>query len=88
MSLNSKQRVVLTSGLLTVLALALYPPWRMGGRGVFRAIGHAFLFAPPAAGGAVVVDYGRLSLYWLVVAGLTGLASYALRSRGAPAPPA
>jgi len=85
--LNTRQRSAIIAGVLVVLALALCPPWKQHGRyGFTFPLENRPLFAPPERPGssgyfAPSVDFGRLSLYWLVVVGVTGIAIYALRKR-------
>ena len=75
---------ILLAGFIVFALLGAYPPWieridipyRLH---LERRIGHGWLLAPPEARhfgdrGTVQVDWSRLELEWLVLAGIVGVA--------------
>ncbi|MFA9476953.1 hypothetical protein ACERK3_01475 [Phycisphaerales bacterium AB-hyl4] len=77
--MNKPQLICLWIGIALIVLAGLLPPWVEvyddGQVQAGKAIGHAWLFAPPEPGyrdAGMHLDYGRLLLIWLIVAGVTG----------------
>jgi len=65
MKMTRWQRAVILTGVVLIIGMGLYPPWKMeGGRpdGKFRCCAHGFLFAPPQA--ATVAAYSGPPKTW------------------------
>jgi hypothetical protein len=97
--MNSNQHVALRIGLLLIVVMGLYPPWR--GSVVANNVrhdakaGYRFLFSPPEEGdigngsiarlsGGAIINLPLLATQWVVVASLTALAVSLLRHQRNP----
>ena len=89
--MNSKQRIAILVGTLVVVAVCVYPPWRVetGKKSTWTFSGHttyspsnivpgkyALLFSPPRQ--AAGIDTGRLFAQIVIVAALTGGAVFGM----------
>lgn len=80
--MNKFQRLVLALAVIVIIAMCLYPPWRIetGKQPSWKTYtpsnivsgGYSLLFAPPY--NATGVDVGRLSIQCIIILALTGTA--------------
>jgi hypothetical protein len=56
-------RIILSSWMLLLVAMALYPPWMGEFPGVKTALGYSWIFAPPSQAGEAEVKNPWLSGY-------------------------
>ena len=75
--LNSRQLASLWGGIAAIALMGLMPPWREAA-GLGQPLTYAPIFNPPISATGVNIDYGRLSVQWLIAIAVTGglLASY------------
>lgn len=64
--LNENQKLCLWLGILVIVAMGLYPPWKFISE---TPTSFGFLYAPPP--GQVKLDYMRLSVEWVMAAVVT-----------------
>lgn len=64
--LNENQKLWLWLGILVIVAMGLYPPWKLITE---TPTSFGFLYAPPP--GQVKLDYSRLSVEWVMAAVVT-----------------
>lgn len=72
------QKFILLCGLFLFVLCGLFPPWRdISHQGHTRAAAYSFILSPPAtAGGSygVEIDFSRLTVEWLCILAVTGVA--------------
>ena len=80
--LNETQKKVILIGLVVIILMGLFPPWKciycnLEGACVKRLAGYKFIFSPPYCGGSdAEIEKDRLILQWIIVIMITGLAVY------------
>lgn len=82
--LNKVQKIILWIGILFLVAMTLYPPWRAVSNppeyDVTQFIGYGVFMRPPHSPlgyeSYVVIYYGRLFLQWAGLAVITGFAMW------------
>ena len=67
--MNKNQKIVVVIGLVIIVLMGLFPPWKMIFGGTPMALGYEFLFSPP---GIANVDSLRLLVQWLGVCIVVG----------------
>lgn len=73
---------VLWLGILTLVAMGLFPPWLHDRVQFSEPLGYRPLWDPPAASRGVRVDFARLGLQWLLVLVVVGGILATLRLAG------
>jgi len=67
--MNRNQKIVVIIGLVIIVFMGLFPPWKFIFSGTPMAMGYKFLFSPP---GVANVDSFRLLVQWLGVCIVVG----------------
>ncbi len=76
--MNGKQRKVLIAVCVVVVAIIVFPPFRVPIRGGFRSPIYSFLFTPPGSGS---VDVFMLITQWLGVLIVGGIIFFVLKDK-------
>lgn len=87
--LNKLQKIILWIGILLLVAMTLFPPWRAvsnpPGYDVTQSIGYGIFMRPPRSPlgyeSYVVINYGRLFLQWAGLAVITGFIMWLARKK-------
>jgi hypothetical protein len=82
--MNRTQIRLLLAGLVVIVAMGLWPPWKVSAFGAIEeSAGYAFLLSPPRRLGVLTahIDWKRLGMQWTGVALCTAVGILALAER-------